>query len=73
MQATTSGPTEDDLLKLAREVIRVLDKRCKVSPDDTWTGYENANGYEVGSDIEKLIKRAKRTLNRHASPKRRTD
>ena len=53
----------DKLITLAGQIVEVLDKRCKAgcsNPD--WTGYENGNGSEVGSEIERLIRRAKRIL-----------
>jgi hypothetical protein len=55
--------TDPQLTRLAAEVVRVLDRRCKAGctkPD--WYGFENGNGSEVGSEIERLINRAKRIL-----------
>jgi hypothetical protein len=54
---------EEQLTSLAREVVRVLRKRFAVSD---WSGWENGNGVEVGSDVERLIRRAERITKRAA-------
>jgi hypothetical protein len=52
---------------LAHEVVRVLDRRCKAGvTSPSWVGFENGNGIEVGREIERLIRRAKRILAKEA-------
>ena len=54
---------EQQLTALAAEVVRVLDQQCKAGcKERTWKGFENGHGIEVGTDIERLIYRAKRVL-----------
>lgn len=48
---------------LAKTVIKVLDTKARAGCDDSsWVGYSNGNGTEIGVDIERLIKQAKRLL-----------
>lgn len=49
--------------QLAKEIIRVLDVKARQGvrkPEETWTGFENGNGEEIGRDIEQLIAKAKK-------------
>ena len=51
--------------QLANEIIRVLDVKARQGvrkPEETWTGFENREGVEVGRDIERLIKKAKSVI-----------
>ena len=50
-------------VRLAETVINVMDKKGKAGcKDPTWIGFQNGNGTEIGVDIERLIKQAKRFL-----------
>ena len=52
------------LMCLADKVVDVLDGKAKVewSGDRSWTGFQNANGDEIGEDIEEIIRIAKKIL-----------
>lgn len=55
--------------QLANEIIRVLDVKARRGvrkPEETWTGFENGEGIEIGRDIERLIKRAKAVIKQSA-------
>jgi hypothetical protein len=50
---------------LANRVIAILDIKARngcVEKEKSWIGFENGNGTEVGKDIERLIKLAKKEL-----------
>jgi len=50
-------------VRLAQTVIKVLDVKARAGCDNpSWIGYSNGNGTEIGVDIERLIKQAKRLL-----------
>ena len=50
-------------VRLAETVIKVMDKKGKAGCNDpTWIGFQNGNGTEIGVDIERMIKQAKRFL-----------
>ena len=56
---------KDTSIALAQRVVDILDKKCRNGSSkefSSWIGYENGNGTECGTDIEKLIKQAKRIL-----------
>lgn len=54
-----------DGVRLAQTVIKVLDVKARAGcKEQSWIGYSNGNGTEIGVDIERLIKQAKRCLNR---------
>jgi predicted RNA-binding protein with EMAP domain len=49
--------------KLIEKFIFVLDEKARRGTVDmSWEGFQNGNGVEVGKDIEKLIKQAKKIL-----------
>lgn len=51
-------------LELAKDIIKILDQKArKGCTNPSWIGYENGNGEEFGSDVEKLIDKAKKVLN----------
>lgn len=48
---------------LAKNVIKILDKKGRAGCiNKSWEGYCNGNGTEIGTDIERLIRQAKRIL-----------
>ena len=50
---------------LAQRVVDILDKKANAGSrpaQRNWYGFENANGTDIGSDIESLIKQAKNIL-----------
>lgn len=48
---------------LAQMVIDVLDIKGRAGCNDkSWIGFQNGNGTEIGSDIERLIKKAKKQI-----------
>ena len=50
-------------VRLAETVIKVMDKKGKAGCNEpTWIGFQNGNGTEIGIDIERMIKQAKRFL-----------
>lgn len=50
-------------VRLAETVIKVMDIKGRAGlSDPTWVGFENGNGTEIGKDIEKMIRQAKRFL-----------
>lgn len=50
-------------VRLAETVINVMDKKGEAGCNNpTWIGFQNGNGTEIGVDIERLIKQAKRFL-----------
>ena len=56
----------DELIGLALTVVEVLDKRAKAGHlNPSWQGFQNGNGVEVGSDIDRLICKARRILQTH--------
>lgn len=57
---------------LAQSVIDILDVKCRKGCDENhkkWDGFQNGNGTECGKDIERLIKKAKRELNKSKGEK----
>lgn len=56
--------------QLATEIIRVLDVKARQGarrPEETWTGFENGEGVEVGQDIERLIRKAKAVVKKQSA------
>lgn len=56
--------------QLANEIIRVLDVKARRGvrqPEETWVGFENGEGVEIGRDIERLIKKAKAVIKQSAT------
>lgn len=52
-----------DAVRLAKTVINVMDKKGKAGcKEPTWIGIQNGNGTEIGVDIERMIKQAKRFI-----------
>ena len=54
-----------DAQTLAKEIIRLLDVKARRGvrkPEETWIGFENGEGVEIGTDIERLIKKAKAVI-----------
>jgi hypothetical protein len=50
-------------VRLAETIIKVMDKNGKAGcREPTWIGIQNGNGREIGNDIERMIKQAKRFL-----------
>lgn len=50
--------------KIISKLVYVLDTKANAGCDNKeWKGFENGNGTEFGSDIDKLIKRSKKYLN----------
>ena len=50
-----------ELEKLAKMVVSILDLKAHNGCDcENWDGFQNGNGEEVGKDINKLIKFAKK-------------
>lgn len=47
----------------AKEVIRILDKKAnRGCSQQSWEGFENGNGEEIGTHIDKLIRKAKKIV-----------
>ena len=58
----------EKLVKLAKSIVRVLEKRCLAGclPQyKNWDGFQNGNGEDVGGEIEALILRAKKIIEKH--------
>lgn len=53
---------KSELESLASRVIKILDIKAKRGCIESWEGYQNGNGIEVGKDIEALIRKSKRIL-----------
>lgn len=53
-------------IKFAKEIIRVLDKKankgCKYK---SWVGFQNGDGEEFGTEVEKIIAKAKKIINQN--------
>ena len=50
-------------VRLAQTIVKVLDVKARAGcSEPSWIGYSNGNGTEIGVDIERLIKQAKRLL-----------
>lgn len=61
--AANDGNTMLSAVCLAERVIKVLDVKARAGCNNpSWVGYSNGNGTEIGVDIERLIKHAKRLL-----------
>lgn len=64
--AIAPTPTFDSIINathLAKNIIKILDKKGRAGCNNQgWAGFENGNGTEIGVDIERLIKQAKRFL-----------
>ena len=59
-----------DAQDLAKEIIRLLDVKARQGvrqPAQTWVGYENGEGVEIGTEIERLIKQAKALIKASAN------
>ena len=59
-----------DTQHLAKEIIRLLDVKARQGvrqPEQTWVGYENGEGVEIGTEIERLIKKAKAVIKASAN------
>lgn len=51
-----------DTQHLAKEIVRLLDVKARQGvrkPEQTWIGSENGEGVEIGTEIERLIQKAK--------------
>ena len=54
-----------DAQNLAKEIIRLLDIKARQGvrkPEETWIGFENGEGVEIGTEIERLIRKAKTVI-----------
>ena len=54
-----------DAQDLAKEVVRLLDVKARQGvhkPEETWIGFENGEGVEIGREVEQLIKKAKAVI-----------
>jgi N-acetyl-anhydromuramyl-L-alanine amidase AmpD len=52
--------------KIIVRLVEVLDKKYNAGNNDkpkTWEGFVNCNRTEIGTDIDRLIKRSKKYLN----------
>ena len=57
---------DEELIGLAIAIVEVLDKRCKAGcHKPPWTDFKNADGKDIGLDVERLIHKAKRILQTH--------
>lgn len=66
-QDSSKQSSNDELytscITLAETIVKILDKKARAGcSNPSWEGYQNGNGTEVGKDIEKLIRKAKRIL-----------
>lgn len=55
----------EKLINLAESIVKILDVKCRKGNNEenkSWIGFQNGNGTECGKDIEKLIKQAKKIL-----------
>lgn len=61
--ADNSGNVLLMAVRLAEDVIKTLDVKSRAGCiDRSWKGHTNGNGTEIGKDIERVIKKAKRLL-----------
>jgi len=55
---------KEEGIKLAKLVVRILDKKAhKGCAVKSWVGFENGNGEEIGTDIDRIVNEAKKILN----------
>jgi predicted Zn-dependent protease len=52
-------------VSLAKDIVNILEIKCLAGCSEkhkTWQGFQNGNGTDVGKDIERLIRKAKRII-----------
>ena len=53
-------------IRLAKLVISILDKKAhKGCVDKSWAGFQNGNGEEIGTDIDRIVNEAKKLINQN--------
>ena len=51
---------KEEGIKLAKLVVSILDKKAhKGCAVKSWVGFENGNGEEIGTDIDRIVNEAK--------------
>lgn len=56
----------DDANKIIRKFIFVIDKKAKQGCiEKSWIGIQNGNGVEIGKDIETLIIKSQKYINKY--------
>lgn len=54
---------KNEAIQLSKLIIEILDKKAHRGTDDnSWLGFTNGNGIEIGVDIEKIIRKAKKII-----------
>lgn len=59
MSTTKLAPSPSDVTAVLRELLASL---RRFQPKDSWSGWENGDGEEVGERLEIAIRRARRLL-----------
>ena len=58
----------DEANKIIKSIIKILDVKARQGcnqKDGAWFGFQNGNGEEVGKDIEKLIIKSKKYIQKY--------
>ena len=56
----------DEANRIIKSIIKILDEKAhKGSDNKVWFGFQNGNGEEVGKDIERLIIKSKKYIQKY--------